>query len=1692
MHSFRVPVRRRWSALLAIGAVTIAMVAGVLAWRGAPSTPSGPVAGVPSPSAFPWPSRSSAPLSSTEPPASSEPAASLNPPTVTASAAANLTATEASGPVVSPTTGFLLSSVDGSDPADLAKRLTVEPKLDLSIVRDADGGTIRLTPREPLIPGAVYRFSLTGPTGEQLDSWAFQASQPVRVVGTLPNNQSTDVPLDSGIEITFDQDGVTDAASFVTIEPPIKGQFEEHGRVLAFVPESLLPTTIYTVTVRAGVTVGATGESLAEDVRFRFETAAPGKLEPTQPTFGFQGQLLESPVGSAPEIGLWVFAGENVAADVAHIDVYRLPTLESAIDAFGELRGADTWSRWSAEGLVDTSVLPKVVSIDAKLLDYRGSSWFRLPEPLAAGWYVLQEPTGTRPAQAILQVTDIAGYLAVSETRTLVWANDLATKRPLAGASVSTGGANLGRTDRDGLWSADTPGSLHAQAGAACREGCHPVVIVRDGAGRSTFLPSIGQGGGFEYFGDSYWGGDQADARYWVLFHTDRTTYRPGDTINAWGVVRDRDSGDVPDSVGLRVDSWSSDDRLRPPIARVNLELSPTGVFAASIPSTDVPEGSYSVDLVVNGEVVRTRGFEISPIAKPAYRLEVETGRRTYVVGDRIRITARASFYEGTPVPGVPLQIDGSIDVKADASGTAIYRTVAKGEDDYRGAQYLSVRVSPARAEEAEIAAASNDFVVFPSRRTIDADARIASGGVLVKGRVHVLDVDRVEREIQDGGSVWDFDPRGASVSGASVTARFTELIPTKTRTGTEYDFIEKKTVPVYRYDTVERDAGTRRVSTDGSGRYSVSLPDSGEGHDYRVEVTVRDADGLAVESSAHAINPVRLFEGSGEGSSGGFQQGWLSLTDDLSTDNDGFGIGDQIDLTMHEGDSAAPPGVRRYLFFVAQRGIRSATVQTSARFVTTFESWAAPNIDIGAVRFTGAGYVRGGSYWAGFRSADRSLDVDLSIASKRYAPRDQVVVDVATRTATGAPVAATVVLRATDEKLFSIGIAEEADPLRELYAYVGSGILGTYRSHRPPRGANSGADTTGGGGDERSDFRDSLLFRAIETGADGRGTVSFKLSDDLTSWRVSASAITVDLEAGAGSVQIPVGLPFFVDASVAPEYLSADRPTIAVRTYGSALAVDAPVQISVTSKSLKFTSVPIDANAFATIAVPLPKLTEGSHSLTISATTGSGAARRTDRLTRSFKVVESRLTRSRTAYLDLSSGGSLAGGEGLTTVLVSDASAGQHVPLLVDLASAGSARLDRAIAAERASAILAERFGSARQDVSGALDAGPYQTQDGGLALLPYSSSDLQLSALIGIVAPDSIDRPSLEAYLQNRRSPGETRERRMVALAGLAGLGTPVLREVQAAAADPELTIRERLMIGLGAAALGDAATARSIAASLAAGYGDVLGREARLSVGSSSIDVTAATALMAVLAASIGEPNAAAYWRYVEANPSTDDPHSLEALGYASWTLDRLPAAATSFAYSIGGVRTVVDLAAGEALEVTLTAAQRAHLALEQLSGATGVTTTWRELVGAANLMRDPDVSISRSVTPIGAIDSDDLVQIDLIVSFRATAATGCHQVTDLLPSGMVPLGSTSGWVDPETVEPSKSAGIVLPYGQAGQRVYFCAERPAGAGSANLRYFARVVTPGSYVWEPAMVDSRTAPNRAALTPEMRIEVR
>jgi hypothetical protein len=309
-------------------------------------------------------------------------------------------------------------------------------------------------------------------------------------------------------------------------------------------------------------------------------------------------------------------------------------------------------------------------------------------------------------------------------------------------------------------------------------------------------------------------------------------------------------------------------------------------------------------------------------------------------------------------------------------------------------------------------------------------------------------------------------------------------------------------------------------------------------------------------------------------------------------------------------------------------------------------------------------------------------------------------------------------------------------------------------------------------------------------------------------------------------------------------------------------------------------------------------------------------------------------------------------------------------------------------------------------------------------------------------------------------------------MALAGLASRGEPVEDALRTAAAQPELTMREQLYLAIGLAAIGDRAAAIAIERELLEAHGQQAGDWVRLKAGQQS-RTSELTALLSVLAAAIGDDSVAERAdAYVRADPPTETLALLQRIAYLSRRLERTPSTPASFAYTVGGERRTVDLAAGETFQLVLTAPQLADLVVEPTEGTVALTSVWTEPMAEALPPQDGAIVVARTVRPAGAIADDATVVVRIRVELGDEPLPGCYLVTDFAPSGLAPVWSRRDWH-------GDGGRFGSPWSISGQRVTFCAHRDPKRPVQRFRYLARVVTPGEYAWEPTVVQSVKAPS-------------
>lgn len=1564
---------------------------------------------------------------------------------------------------------FLLRST-GAPAAELAARIEIDPPVALRIAGSDPSGAAILRPAEPLRPATAYVLRLRGSDGSLVRSWRFLTRGPLRLTGTLPADWSEEVPVTTGIELTFDQEGVTDLLAHLVIEPPVAGRVEADGRTLVFLPDTpLAPATEYRLTITAGLPVAGTDQVLPADETLTFTTAGAG--HPRERL----GDLVRRVVETSPrepavlELSIW-----RAHVTSLPVEVWRYPSIAAAADAVRLLQAADE-DLDTPDARIPTSGLVRVLDAEVPLRrggPYGGSRILVLPGTLEAGWYLVRIPDTVADLDAILQVTDLAAYAHMSWTRTVVWTHDLRSGRPAAGATVAVlGGEPLGAADADGLLVADTPAALVPGDAPA------PVLVVRHGTDALLVPFATGSWEAGEIV--RAWDAGPAGDAWWSLLYTDRSTYRPTDEVALWGMARLRDPAPArPLTVRLVFEGGDEEDDVAT-IATIPVDPSAeTGSFTATLPIADLPEGWYTLSLLDGDRVVRQTGFDVAEIVKPDYRIEVTTPRHVYIAGETVRVAVRAETFDGTAVPALPVTgtlSTGERDVRAtgttDADGTRELTFLA---DASTGEQwgYADVQVRPARAEGAAIEGGAG-ILLFRAAVVLDASATLADGTVVVRGRLARVDRARLEREL--AGTAGEApDPAGAPVAGSTVRLGVTEITPIRRQVGTDYDWISKTVVPVYEYDEERAVVLQQAIVTDAEGRFRLTLPARPD-RSYEVGLTATDPSGRTTRLDTWASS----------------RSGWVDWGAYLTATGAAADpwwphiavpTGTPVTVEMRTAEGVVPTGgPNRYLFLTEQRGIRDAVVRRVPRLTVTLGADDVPLLEVTGVRFTGTTYVAVPDGFAvDLDPAERGLDVTIEPAAERYAPGDRATVTVRVTDDAGQPAAAEVVLRAVDEKLFAIGAASAIDPLVDLYAPVSTGTTRTYASHQLPRRGSrgEGGDATGGG-EARSDFRDRALFRMVRTDAAGRATVTFDLPDDLTAWRVSGMALSGALEAGEGIAHVRVGLPFFVSLVAAPEYLTGDRAAVRVRTYGADLVAGEPVTIELDAPSLGLAPVTREALAFEEVTIPLPALTEGTHDLTVRAMV-TGDPTRSDALIRPIAVVASRLAATRTITTALTGPADLPAADGPVQYVVTDAGRGGLLPTFLALAEPDGLRAEQVLAATEARRILAASYGIGA-DRFGPPPAGigAWQTPGGGIAVLPYGPPDATLSLLVALVAPDAVDRDRLSAWVRDR---GEVEP--ILSLAARTVLGEPSGREIAEAATLATLTVHERIALGIAAATIGDDGLARSLERSVVADRGERLGAFLRLRDTNGDPD-HAATALLGVLAALAGDlATADAVDAWLAADPPATFPAALHRVAAARARLERSGAEPASFAVTIGGVRETIALAPGERWSATLLPDRQAGARIEPTGGSPVLTATWRAALDPASVTGDPAVTIEREVSPSGPIAADAEVVVRIRVTLGPDRVPGCALITDLVPSGLAPVRVARTWRHDDRA--------ILPISIAGRRVTWCVGSGPKHPVRELAYSARVVTPGFYAWEPTVVQPALALERITLGPPATIELR
>jgi uncharacterized protein YfaS (alpha-2-macroglobulin family) len=1586
---------------------------------------------------------------------------------------------------VKPDSEFILESQNSIDLSYLMANLSIDNE-PAPIISKNGAKSFKIKPAQQLKQNSLYTFRIKSPERDDI-TWTFQTNTAFRILGAFPGDKTTDVPTNSGIEIYFSYEDFEDIDKYFEISPKAEGRFERHKKAVVFVPKGLKESTLYTVTVKKGLKLTGTSYALSEDFKFQFETTSTTDTG-NSIFFTYTQNINEYSTKDNPILPINYYVDSKYSNEPLKVktSVFSYKDIDAFINAIKSknLMNSSWAYRSSQKNLAPVKDLDKAFEFEQELNPSpETQQYIKLPRSLPQGFYIVESKWNELSFQTFIQVTDVCMYISNSTNKTLIWLNDLNSKKPISNAKISQVDSSFTTTtDKEGI----------AYFDSAIKNSDEDTTIYYKIVTEDNKQALLISGSSF-YIDESY-------NMYWNFIQLDRNLYKPNDTVNFWGLVKDRYSNEKIDSLVIEINQGSRYiDRYfsfnpegksfigyypisEPPLVSQELKTK-DGMFNGNFTLPNLDPGGYQLVVKRDDNVVVNSYINIENYTKPAYELNITKDKEAVFPGQKVNFKIKASFFEGTGVPDLDVNynIDHLTEKSAvtDSTGYIDIGHVSNPTgNDIQGEQSINLYAHSALPEAGEISAYSS-VRLFVN----DIDVKLTSELKNQKGILNADVKNIVLDRLNNGTAKDDMDYLADPVGGKTLTGTIYKHTWVEIEDGEYYDYVNKVTQKKYRYEERKEAFSQITLTTDSNGKASATFdaPDFKNGY-YSAVLNCTDNSGRNMTFSCGFgdYSPYNDYENTRYFLDGGKEK---------------YKTGEEVNLTYKQGTNTLPDG--SYLFIKSQNGIRSYETSTTPNYSFILDRKDVPNVYVTGVYFNGLTYVQSEDYNVIFDFTEKNLVIDAKLDKPSYRPGDEVTVKITAKDKDGKPSKAFINTSIVDEALFKLN-EQQIETLQTLYTGIPSGIRYSYQSHAKDNNSefvqivnfssvrfNSSAieytldASTFGRPNEkgpvsvginpRENFKDTAYFNTITLNDNGYGELTFKIPDNITSWRVSLSGVTTDLLAGSNNVKLNVTLPFFINYTLNTTYLVGDKPVLGVTAYGNDLKENEKVFFEVCDSQNQNVLASAEGKAFERVNISLWELTEGKTDIVIRASTQSGLK---DSLKHTFSVVKTYHQIEEALYYDLKPGIDFEGGTtGNTTLIFSDKGKGMYLGELTSLMYTSGNRIDQKLTAHKASELISQYFNQIElEDSVPPINASNYQREDGGIAILPYGNSDLDTSAKLSTFLKDQVNAARLKEYFYTKLyedSPGLKGS----ALYGLSVLKEPVLLDLDKAAEVKNASVKDLLYIALAYCELGELPKADKIYIEKLASHIKSYKPYYRINTGNDNDDILECTALAAILASKLEKPQKAGFYGYCTSNDTKDITITMERLMYISEEIKKAKDTAASFSYTLNGKTHTESLENGRSFTLTLPSQNLEDLKINTVSGDISMVSMFKKpLNGVKN--PDKNLTIEKAYYSVKRNDTkntfkqNELVKVVLKWNASKQSIDGSYHITDYLPSGLKPIDNpTNMGVDPNSNEISYMESD-------GQKVTFYVNKDQK--EKTLTYYARVISPGTYKAESAIIQS------------------
>jgi hypothetical protein len=1562
----------------------------------------------------------------------------------------------------------------------------------------------RIILKNPLKTNSLYTFRME--IGDDEIKWVFQTERDFKVAGVFPANESSGVPVDSGIEIYFSYEGYNQPEKFFEISPGVKGKFEVHKQALVFVPDKLSPGTLYEVKIKKGLKLTGSEKALEKDYVFKFETQNEDEHINNRNKsgyFAYSGTLSEYRSDEKPLLDLYYGVNTTEENTISvNTKIYKYSNIDTFITALNKKMEIPDWAYINSQkNKISTKGLNEILSFTQDLpvkIDYDAAPpAIQVPSVLEKGFYLVDSYWKETQFQTFIQVTDLGTYSMHTEKEMLVWLNNLVNKSPVSDASISyTDNSVTVRTDENGIGRIKVPDDED-----------NSTIILKIEKGNDSAVLMYNTAWLYRYGSDG--------ENYWKFNTLDRRIYKPSDTINFWGFIKNRYNDE--DIKNLTVEITTGGFYGRPisdmgykggyfpfnsnTILKKEIKVS-GNVYSDNLWLENIGEGNYQLLIRYKDKTIVNDYFTVENYKKPAYKIEIEKSKNAIFNNEEIVFDINSLFFEGTPVAGLKFKyyINGygikneNGEGQTNQNGKAQIKFSPELDGENNQIIYATINVYASLPEIGEIYK-QESVKVFRYNINVDTSGKKTDNKAVLNFKLNNIDLAGLNSKEANYSTSYLGNP----VSGRQISGTVYKNTWVKTQTGNTYDFINKKSVPKYDYSTRKEAFKTFILNTDknGTALFEFDTEEFGsEGGYYTYEYTTSDNSGKIIREEIRYIGidyPV----------SPEYSENERYI---LNADKEKYLINDDFSVSFQKGENEMPDG--SYLFIEAQNGIKSVNIKNSPVMSGTFSEDYMPGIGIYGIYFDGTKYIVADNARLSYDFLEKELTLEAKPDKDSYKPGDEVKMNISVKDKNGNPISANVNLSLVDEAVFALR-DQSINTLESLYSFISDGILQTNISHKSNQQNNLQISARGGMGgsvvmeksiafgdegafdttpDIREDFRDTALFITIKTDETGTGNAVFILPDNITSWRVTMSAVNNELYAGSDVSDVKVSMPMFINYSLASTFINGDIPVLDVSAYGDSLFENSVVIYKVYKNDEKSPRATYTGKAFTRSSIQLWPFQNDMDSITVTAETPNGLS---DGIKHPVKVISTYHELIRTVTENVVKDMTIKGGtKDNTKLLFTGGESGELYNMLYRNLWNNGNRLDQVLPAKSAQDILKEKIEDFDIDSRIDFKLSDYQNEDGGFGILPYAESDAELTVNMLMLIKNGYDKNRIRNYLYSKM--GESTASDAILLYGLSLLKEPVLIDLDRLYAIENMSVKGNIYLALAYYSIGEEATALRI-------YNEKIYPETIKNENYNYVDTGVdndenllLTSKLAILTSLLNDKDYKSYFNYIGENSGKDVLVRMEKAIYISLLKDKILPENIIIKASFMGKDYEIDVSNGKTYYMEIPSSQLSKFKINEVTGSAKVISTFTS-PKAESVKNSDNLSVSRKyVTLENAainlfnIKSGDIIKVELSWKIDKNAPSGEYEISDYLPSGLTAIDNTWKY--------RRESGDSLYYKKInGQKVSFYVynSNDLKDQSDKITYYARVISRGIYTADGTIIQKTNANDILNISSILKVQI-